>query len=177
VETRTVDVAPSGQLIGLFCSDKCWWIFGVIFGASIIPTDPIVGSVVILVSVLAAFAGLWPIRLTGSGDEAAIEVLRVLQWERWSRDQIVRVQYSHWPWMLRGRARLRITTTDGSRIKLPGTNGAMFWRHPDLSLQPRSSSKRLRIVRTVEFLRLVHHHLGHDIETGGAELMSPERPE
>lgn len=153
------------------------WVIGIVFAVLLADEFPIEAVAIAVLSLVYAAAQLRPVRLMSSESGASLGVLRRCRWEWWSHHDIALIQYAHWPRNFRGMASMRMRTVDGATVHLPGTTGGMLWRAPDLQLPLQLGSRRVRVLSTPKFLRLLRCTLNVPIETEGAEWLSPARPE
>jgi len=160
----------------VFASLKLAWVPGIVVSWFVLSDDPIIAGIIAVVSLLFGAMLLKPVRLRTTESGTSLGVLRRFRWEWWSSEEIAVIQHAHWPGMPRATASLRFQTVDGTKVYLPGTMGRMLLRSPDLEVDPRPSSSRLRVVLTTGFLRLVRNSFDQPIETEGAEWFSPAQP-
>jgi len=165
------------QLLVVLASYKLAWIAGVVSAALIAGDSPAAAALTMVVSLLLGAFLLRPVRLADAASGAgAIGVLRRFRWEWWRSGEIESVRYVHRPGMLRGTARLELTTIEGAVVALPGTTGRMLVRSPDLNGEKSLSSGRPTVVTTGKFLRRVQDLFDVAVETSGAEWFSAGRP-
>jgi hypothetical protein len=137
------------QLIVVLAPHKLAWIAGIVFAALVAGDSPVAAAFATIGSLLLAAFLLRPVRLLDGGSgTAAIGVLRRFRWEWWSTEQVESVRYVHRLGMLRGTARLELTTVDGAAVALPGTTGRMLLRSPQLTGEQPVISGRLLVLTT-----------------------------
>lgn len=131
------------------------------------------GAVILLLGIVLGAIALRPVsfhRDAASGAPIMTVIFSRKQFDLRPGDSVL---YAHRPGFLRGTANLAVLR--GATLDwVPGTNGTMFWKRPELPPAPRPLP--LRVCGTRSFLALVADRLGERPDLDGALWWTSERP-
>lgn len=77
----------------------------------------------------------------------------------------------------RGRALIRVPTTDGDVIRAPGTAGVSWMVNAPQRPRAAIQRQRLHLMSTVEMLALLEQRFGIEVDNFDAVMMNPRRTE